>query len=603
MKSTDDLDEIKRAMRAAAGKGPSRAKATRAPVTSIAKVEADRGRKNSRVKGSRAELDVARTFSDWCGEEVRRTPLSGGWSTARFGVTADLVCANPAFPFHVECFAAGTLVLTEDGYRPIETIKIGDKVLSHTGRWRKVTDAHPHGHERDVIKFTHGATTEPIIVTPDHPFETFYGWCPVGSATYTSHITQVAQYTVSTRRWLRTVSKARRFKVRKTSCDCGCGTRMSKVDARGRPRRFITGHSSGPALRTPIPKRVTLDTDLCYLLGLYIAKGHCDKDKVTWTFHRNETLLHSAVAAIVRSRFGVETTRRFAKHTKACAIIACSTNLSDTFKAWCSTGSRNKRLGWMVMLDDKRAWALVRGLFQGDGCISKFNARYNTKSKTLAYDLHALLLRLGVVSFVGVNKRKLYKVNVSRSCLDEFGAKSGLPCRSYQHARHYCRTYIRDVPNKHRIHFRKPKIDRAPRKAMVYNLSVERDESYVIQGNVVVHNCKHRERWCLDDLVTGRRSDGTESIVQWWLQCVRSCPTVPGFAGSTRFAKQPLLVFRRNRQPWLVMTLLGDENISRARFLVPDGVGKPWVVSVTTLETFLLEEPVPEGLHNHGSRP
>lgn len=203
------VSEMKRRLRGVAGKGSSQAKALRAPVTSIAKVEADRGRKNSRVKGSRAELDVARMFSEWCGEEVRRTPLSGGWSNARFGVTADLVCANPAWPFHCEV--------------------------------------------------------------------------------------------------------------------------------------------------------------------------------------------------------------------------------------------------------------------------------------------------------------------------------------------------------------------------------------------------KHRERWCLDDLVTGRRSDGTESVVQWWLQCVRSCPTVPGFAGSKRFAKQPLLVFRRNRQPWLVMTLWGEEE-SRARFVVPDGLGKPWVVSVTTLEMFLIEEPVSKGL-------
>lgn len=98
----DEAAQLRMRLRGVAGKGPSRARAARAPATSIAKVEADRGRKNSRVKGSRAELDVAAAFSRWCGEEVRRTPLSGGWSTARFGVTADLVCANPAFPFHVE---------------------------------------------------------------------------------------------------------------------------------------------------------------------------------------------------------------------------------------------------------------------------------------------------------------------------------------------------------------------------------------------------------------------------------------------------------------------------------------------------------------------
>lgn len=96
------LRSLKKKLRSGAGKGPSRGKAGRGPVTSVAKVEADRGRKNSRTKGSRAELDVAEMFSRWGGEVVRRTPLSGGWSSAKFGVTADLVCANPAFPFHVE---------------------------------------------------------------------------------------------------------------------------------------------------------------------------------------------------------------------------------------------------------------------------------------------------------------------------------------------------------------------------------------------------------------------------------------------------------------------------------------------------------------------
>lgn len=95
--------ELKARLREASGKGPSRGKAGREPVTSIAKVEADRSRKNSRTKGNRAELDVAEMFSRWSGEVVRRTPQSGGWSSAKFGVTADLVCANPAFPFHVEC--------------------------------------------------------------------------------------------------------------------------------------------------------------------------------------------------------------------------------------------------------------------------------------------------------------------------------------------------------------------------------------------------------------------------------------------------------------------------------------------------------------------
>ena len=37
------------------------------------------------------------------------------------------------------CFVAGTMILTRDGYRAIETLSPGDEVLTHLGRWRPVT--------------------------------------------------------------------------------------------------------------------------------------------------------------------------------------------------------------------------------------------------------------------------------------------------------------------------------------------------------------------------------------------------------------------------------------------------------------------------------
>lgn len=97
------LARMREKLRKQAGKGPSRIKAQREPQTSIKKVLSDRGRKNSRIKGNRGELDAAKVFSLWCGENVRRTPGSGGWKGAQeFGTTADLICKRKAFPFHVE---------------------------------------------------------------------------------------------------------------------------------------------------------------------------------------------------------------------------------------------------------------------------------------------------------------------------------------------------------------------------------------------------------------------------------------------------------------------------------------------------------------------
>jgi hypothetical protein len=59
--------------------------------------------KNSRAKGAAYELKIAKKLAAWCGEILRRTPMSGGWSKdAAFGVGGDLVCDNPCFSYHVE---------------------------------------------------------------------------------------------------------------------------------------------------------------------------------------------------------------------------------------------------------------------------------------------------------------------------------------------------------------------------------------------------------------------------------------------------------------------------------------------------------------------
>lgn len=62
--------------------------------------------KNSRAKGTRLELDVAKIFAKTLGLELRRTPLSGGWAKGNPGVHGDVVCVDPgpeAFGYCIEC--------------------------------------------------------------------------------------------------------------------------------------------------------------------------------------------------------------------------------------------------------------------------------------------------------------------------------------------------------------------------------------------------------------------------------------------------------------------------------------------------------------------
>ena len=78
-------------------------------------------------------------------------------------IREELVIAG-GFP----CFAAGTLVLTENGYKPIDEITEGDIVLTHLGRWRKVTSI--MSRDRAEIWKVRGFGIPDTYTTAKHPY-------------------------------------------------------------------------------------------------------------------------------------------------------------------------------------------------------------------------------------------------------------------------------------------------------------------------------------------------------------------------------------------------------------------------------------------------
>lgn len=65
------------------------------------------------------------------------------------------------------CFAAGTKVLTKEGYKNIEDVKIGDMVLTHKNRWRKVLD---FGCKMADTFEVQTQCSAPIVCTANHKF-------------------------------------------------------------------------------------------------------------------------------------------------------------------------------------------------------------------------------------------------------------------------------------------------------------------------------------------------------------------------------------------------------------------------------------------------
>lgn len=87
------------------------------------------------------------------------------WTDVLFMRTLNMSQARRRVEKHV-CLARGSLILTRNGYKPIEEINVGDEVLTHRGRWRPVlvvqnTDVRP------VVNLRAQGVAN-LVLTPDH---------------------------------------------------------------------------------------------------------------------------------------------------------------------------------------------------------------------------------------------------------------------------------------------------------------------------------------------------------------------------------------------------------------------------------------------------
>lgn len=62
------------------------------------------------------------------------------------------------------CFVPGSMVLTKEGYRPIELVSIGDMVMTHTGLWKAVVNTMTFDRDEEIIAINN------IKCTKNHEF-------------------------------------------------------------------------------------------------------------------------------------------------------------------------------------------------------------------------------------------------------------------------------------------------------------------------------------------------------------------------------------------------------------------------------------------------
>ena len=354
------------------------------------------------------------------------------------------------------CFPAGTLVLTRKGYTPIETIAVGDEVFTHELRWRRVT--HTMSTERPLV-LVRGHGHAGIRVSAEHPFYT----------------------RARADRWKR-IYKAPEW------------TEAGKL----RPRDLWASPSEFPAeqaaLIAPVRGRtMNVDERLMWLVGRYLADGwlRLSDDRAELTLACGDAKIdalrkHLAVWPRAGERSQSDELAWHERRERTAWQVSTNhralvTWLRDHF----GCGAANKRMpAWVYGLSESMRRALLEGYVSGDGWQSNGLFEVTSVSRALAFGIKTLLATLGV------------SANVFES-----RAPSVIEGRTVN-VRPSLRVRWRErVDAKHQQTLRDGGIEWAPIREVthlggletVFNLSVEEDESYVVEG-LIVHNCTHFSR-------------------------------------------------------------------------------------------------------------
>ena len=94
------------------------------------------------------------------------------WVDRNFGDVTKVDWANvpdfDLFTYSTPCFVKGTMVLTSNGYKPIENVEVGDMVLTHTNQYKMVTETMQHP-ANDLVKIN-AMMLDELVCTGNHPF-------------------------------------------------------------------------------------------------------------------------------------------------------------------------------------------------------------------------------------------------------------------------------------------------------------------------------------------------------------------------------------------------------------------------------------------------
>lgn len=381
---------------------------------------------------------------------------------------------------NANCFVAGTKILMSDGsVKNIEDIKIGDEVITHENRSRKVLEINSRMHNGDLYEIK-SVGNPTLFVTEEHPF-----YVPFTN-----------------------VNGKKTFNVKKVK---GNFTKLNK-----KPEfTFIKTNEleKNNILLSPCVKD-KIDSDLnpniARLLGLFAAEGcYTRKYNKLQGLYFTFGIKEKSHAELVKNLFNEEfpDCSVIIKEVPLRSVINVSVtgnNIAEYFFYHTGEYSHLKTLSKEIVFgtDDVKKHFLM-GYAEGDGCLDKSDNRLIciTTSKNLAWQVRTMLNSLNIKSNIRFCQNAEHRKKISSNYGEynchptyriEIYGKSlktlcDVPSVKYTFKNISCReqkTSFIEGYGTHTI----TNINKSNFNGMVYNFEVEEDHSYVANG-VISHNC------------------------------------------------------------------------------------------------------------------
>lgn len=376
----------------------------------------------------------------------------------------------------IGCLLAGQPIVTPDGMKPIEEIQVGDLVLTHMGRFRRVTKLMSRPYKGKAFKVWVSQAPEPLILTEEHPFL-------VGNAKGSAQWLLPGDIQTGYRSDKKGIKAWKSYAMLPATIE-NTETEIQASDyldasymaeggnlTKTTPFNHVVFGTVCPKDRVTswdFPETLILDEELGWLLGLFAAEGSATSKQVTISLNINETELADRFIQGMKNRFGIPFKAYPRPDRTLLELVSHHTALACFLGNLCGRGSENKHVPACIMQGTPEVRkGFLRGVLDGDGSSTQPRFVFGVSSPKLAWGVRTLMAvtgdKWGTVGHMPQYNR--WGVNYNRGTSFAYSFRQG----------NYLQRPI-------------TKTESFDLDSEVFNFSVEEDESYV--SNFILHNCK-----------------------------------------------------------------------------------------------------------------